>query len=68
MTLVDKVAMDVWTNDVPASWFSIDFGPNRRILLSYYSLRHGGNYTADALRNFELQGLPLCFFLFIEEG
>jgi hypothetical protein len=55
-TLVDISPADVWTNDVPSSWFSIDFGPHRHICLTYYSLRHGGNYKADSLRTWDLQG------------
>jgi len=54
--LVDKCPQQVWTDDVPSSWFSIDFGPHRLITLTYYSLRHGGNYKADSLRTWDLQG------------
>jgi len=54
--LVDSTPSDVWTKDVPSSWFSIDFGPHRRVTVSNYSLRHGGNYVADTLRSWELQG------------
>lgn len=57
-TLVDISPADVWTNDVPSSWFSIDFGPHRHICLTYYSLRHGGNYKADSLRTWDLQVSP----------
>eukprot|EP01124_Arcella_intermedia_P032180 TRINITY_DN7458_c0_g1_i1.p1 TRINITY_DN7458_c0_g1~~TRINITY_DN7458_c0_g1_i1.p1 ORF type:complete len:637 (+),score=167.55 TRINITY_DN7458_c0_g1_i1:84-1994(+) len=55
-TLVDIQHAEVWTNDIASSWLSIDFGPHRRITPSYYSLRHGGNYKADALRTWDLQG------------
>lgn len=54
--LVDKTPNQVWTNDTPSSWFSIDFGPHRRITPTYYSLRHGGNYKGDTLRTWDLQG------------
>lgn len=40
---------------MPSSWFSVDFGPHRRVSPAHYSLRHGGNYRADALRTWELQ-------------
>jgi hypothetical protein len=54
--LVDKNPQQVWTDDIPLSWFSIDFGPHRLVTLTYYSLRHGGNYKADSLRTWDLQG------------
>jgi len=54
-TLVDQTPAECWTSDVPSSWFSLDFGPQRRITPVHYSLRHGGNYRADALRTWELQ-------------
>lgn len=55
-TLVDKMPSEVWTNDIPSSWISIDLGPFRRLTLSYYTLRHGLNFKADALRTWDLQG------------
>jgi hypothetical protein len=54
-TLVDKTPALVWTNNFPSSWFSIDFGPHRRITPSFFSLRHGANYKADSLRTFDVQ-------------
>lgn len=47
---------ELWSNDVPASWFCLDFGPKRTIIASHYTLRHGGNYRADSLRNWDIQG------------
>lgn len=41
---------------MPASWLCLDFGENRRVLPSFYTLRHGGNYDADILRTWQLQG------------
>jgi BTB/POZ domain len=60
---------ELWTRDVPASWFTIDFGfalsqgPSRddkprtyyAVSPTAYSLRHGGNYRADLLRSWDLQ-------------
>ncbi len=47
---------ELWSNDVPASWFCLDFGPSRSVNATSYVLRHGGNYRADSLRNWDLQG------------
>jgi hypothetical protein len=55
-TLVDKSPSEVWTNDVPCSWISIDLGPFRKLTLTYYTLRHGLNYKADSVRTWDLQG------------
>lgn len=55
-TLVDISPADFWTGDVPSSWISIDFGPQRHICPTHYSLRHGGNYNGDFLRTWDLQG------------
>jgi len=54
--LVSKQETELWSKDVPASWFSVDFGPERSIIPTHYCLRHGGNYRADSLRNWDLQG------------
>eukprot|EP01120_Amphizonella_sp_Union-15-10_P010313 TRINITY_DN4110_c0_g1_i1.p1 TRINITY_DN4110_c0_g1~~TRINITY_DN4110_c0_g1_i1.p1 ORF type:complete len:282 (+),score=26.06 TRINITY_DN4110_c0_g1_i1:162-1007(+) len=53
-TLVDKESAEIWTQDMPNMWFSIDL--RRLILPSAYSLRHGGNWKADAIRTWDLQG------------
>jgi len=47
---------ECWTRDVPASWFQLDLGPSRKVIPNYYTLRHGGNYRADSLRNWDFQG------------
>ena len=47
---------ELWTNDVPASWMMIDFGPKRSVVPTYYTIRHGGKYRADSLRNWDFQG------------
>jgi hypothetical protein len=47
---------ELWSNDVPASWFCLDFGVGRSLVATSYVLRHGGNYRADSLRNWDLQG------------
>ena len=48
--ILNATPSELWTKDVPASWFTIDFGPNRAVIPTDYSLRHGGNYRADSLR------------------
>jgi hypothetical protein len=47
--------LELWTNDVPASWISVEL-VGYTVLPRVYSLRHGGNYRADALRNWDFQG------------
>lgn len=54
--LVSKKPSELWSGDVPASWFAIDLGPSRTLVPNYYTLRHGGNYKADSLRTWDLQG------------
>lgn len=54
-SLVDREPLELWTQDVPASWLSIDLG-RFRVLPHAYMLRHGGNYKADSLRNWDFQG------------
>ena len=54
---------ELWTKDVPASWFMIDLGPGRSVIPTFYTLRHGGNYRADSLRNWDFQGFFFCFVL-----
>ncbi|KAH3763437.1 E3 ubiquitin-protein ligase Ufd4 [Pelomyxa schiedti] len=54
--LVEKLATQLWTKDVPASWFCLDLGPSRSVLLSKYTLRHGMKFKADSLRTWDLQG------------
>lgn len=47
---------DLCTQDVPASWICIDFGENRAILPTHYTLRHGENFRSDFLRTWDFQG------------
>lgn len=54
-SLVDLKPQELWTHDVPASWLSVDLG-RFRVLPHAYMLRHGGNYKADSLRNWDFQG------------
>jgi hypothetical protein len=53
--LVDTEPQELWTHDVPASWLSINL-IHHCVLPSAYTLRHGGNYRADSLRNWDFQG------------
>jgi len=54
--LLNTTPSELWTKDVPSSWFMIDVGKNRLMAPSHYTLRHGGNYRADSLRTWDLQG------------
>jgi ankyrin repeat protein len=54
--LVGATPTELWTKDVPASWFCVDVGSQRRVGPTFYSVRHGGNYRADSLRTWDFQG------------
>jgi len=54
--LVGLASSDLWTKDIPSSWFTLDLGPNRTVVPTAYTLRHGMNFKADSLRTWELQG------------
>ena len=54
--LVSYLPVELWTKSVPSSWFCVDLGKTRRLALTHYTLRHGGNYKGDMLRNWDLQG------------
>eukprot|EP01090_Pellita_catalonica_P005736 TRINITY_DN15975_c0_g1_i1.p1 TRINITY_DN15975_c0_g1~~TRINITY_DN15975_c0_g1_i1.p1 ORF type:complete len:565 (-),score=81.34 TRINITY_DN15975_c0_g1_i1:25-1719(-) len=54
--LANRKASELWTGDVPASWFAIDIGVSRSLIPMHYTLRHGGNYKADSLRTWDFQG------------
>lgn len=41
--------------DVPSSWFCIDLGITRTLVLTNITLRHGGNSKQDCLRNWVVQ-------------
>ncbi|KAJ3451146.1 hypothetical protein M0813_27968 [Anaeramoeba flamelloides] len=56
LDVTGRKELEFWTKDVPASWVLFDFGPNRLILPNNYTIMHGGNYKADLLRNWDLQG------------
>jgi hypothetical protein len=43
------------TNDVPGGWICVDFGINRRLALSHYTLAHGFSKPNMALRNWVLE-------------
>jgi hypothetical protein len=53
--LVDETPQELWTGDVPASWLAMDL-IHFKVLPRAYTLRHGGNYRADSLRNWDFQG------------
>ena len=63
--LVGRKSKELWTKDVPSSWFSIDLGPNRRVIPSHYTLQHGGSYKSDCLRNWDFQGSLIFIFIFV---
>lgn len=52
----DEESHQFWTANVPASWFCVDLGEARAVLPTHYTLRHGGRYKSDSLRNWEFQG------------
>lgn len=65
--LTDLSPQELWTGDVPASWLSVELDnfrviqlqlpiTNKQVLPTTYTLRHGGNYKADSLRNWDFQG------------
>ena len=54
--LVAQDPEELWTEDVPASWFCIDLGVHRAVVPTYYTLRHGGQYPTDFPRTWDLQG------------
>eukprot|EP01121_Diplochlamys_sp_Union-15-3_P017956 TRINITY_DN6433_c0_g1_i1.p1 TRINITY_DN6433_c0_g1~~TRINITY_DN6433_c0_g1_i1.p1 ORF type:complete len:448 (+),score=56.23 TRINITY_DN6433_c0_g1_i1:75-1418(+) len=45
----------LWTQDVPASWLCIEL-VGWKVCPHAYSLRHGGNFPGDLLRNWDFQG------------
>eukprot|EP01129_Flabellula_baltica_P017106 TRINITY_DN9380_c0_g1_i1.p1 TRINITY_DN9380_c0_g1~~TRINITY_DN9380_c0_g1_i1.p1 ORF type:complete len:466 (-),score=93.84 TRINITY_DN9380_c0_g1_i1:67-1464(-) len=53
--LLDQSPTELWTEDMPASWFVIHMG-RFTVVPTGYRIRHGGNYKADALRNWDFQG------------
>jgi E3 ubiquitin-protein ligase HECTD1 len=55
INLVGRKPTELWTMDVPSSWFCVDLGSTRSLLLTHYTLRHGGNSKKDSLRNWVLQ-------------
>lgn len=46
---------EFWTMDIPSSWFAADL-MRWSVLPIAYTLRHGGNYVAESLRNWDFQG------------
>jgi len=47
--------VEMWTKDIPSSYFTIDFGPGRQIIPTCYTLVHC-NYNNDILRTWQFQG------------
>jgi hypothetical protein len=41
ISVAGRKPSETWTMDVPASWFCVDLGPSRSLILTYYTLRHG---------------------------
>ena len=54
-TIAGRKPIEFWTKDIPASWVCVDLGPSRKLLLTHYTLRHGGDSVQDFLRNWALQ-------------
>lgn len=55
ITILGRKPLEFWTSDIPSSWVYIDLGHTRKLLLNYYTLRHGGNSAQDFLQNWALQ-------------
>jgi len=55
INIVGRKSTECWTMDVPASWYCVDLGSTRTLLLTAYTLRHGGNSKQDCLRNWVMQ-------------
>lgn len=52
---------EVWTKDVPSSWICLDLGVGRSLIITQYTLRHGGlTPKQDNLRNWVLQASDDC--------
>eukprot|EP00029_Vermamoeba_vermiformis_P014214 TRINITY_DN933_c0_g1_i1.p1 TRINITY_DN933_c0_g1~~TRINITY_DN933_c0_g1_i1.p1 ORF type:complete len:527 (+),score=102.64 TRINITY_DN933_c0_g1_i1:1405-2985(+) len=54
--IVDKTSKEVWTKEIPSSWFAIDLRKGKSLLPTYYTLRHGASSKMDCLRSWVLQG------------
>lgn len=54
--LVSRNPGELWTKDVPSSWFCVDLGANRSVIPSHYELRHGRRFKSDCPRTWDLQG------------
>lgn len=52
--LVDLEPQDCWSMDIPASWVAIDLRQGK-LLLSHFTLRHGGSSKMDTLRSWIIQ-------------
>eukprot|EP01126_Amoeba_proteus_P055196 TRINITY_DN6833_c0_g1_i10.p2 TRINITY_DN6833_c0_g1~~TRINITY_DN6833_c0_g1_i10.p2 ORF type:complete len:149 (+),score=25.84 TRINITY_DN6833_c0_g1_i10:1013-1459(+) len=46
--------VEFWTMDIPSSWFAVDLR-KWSVLPCAYTIRHGGNYIAESLRNWDFQ-------------
>lgn len=54
--LVSRNPGELWTKDVPSSWFCVDLGPSRSVIPSHYELRHGRRFKSDCPRTWDIQG------------
>lgn len=55
VSILDEAPSELWTQNVPASYVSIDF-MRYRVNPTSYALRHGGAHKRDYLRNWDFQG------------
>jgi hypothetical protein len=53
--LCERDPHELWTKDVPASWFQIDL-KHRLVVPTHFTLRHGMATKADFLRTWDFQG------------
>jgi hypothetical protein len=53
--LISPYPVFAWTRNEPFSWFAVDFGEERRIQPTHYSLRYGSSGDYCCPRNWLLQ-------------
>jgi hypothetical protein len=60
ISIIGRKPTEFWTMDIPSSWVCVDLGISRRLLITHYTLRHGGNSKRDFLRTWVLQASDDC--------
>ena len=52
----DEDPRDNYTDNICGSWFKVDLGSARALVVNHYALRHGDVDDVYGLRNWKLQG------------